>query len=159
MTPADTAAFRGELRSWLAARFTAEVKAGVEEPDAWDARREWNATLADAGWAAVSWPERFGGRDAGLAEQLAYHEEMARAGAPGPVNAIGVANIAPAIMAYGTPAQQERFLRPMLRGDDIWSQGMSEPQAGSDLAALACRADADGDDVRRQRAEDVELER
>ena len=84
----------------------------------------------------------YGGRDAGLDEQLVYNEEMARAGAPGPVNAIGVANIAPAIMTYGTAEQQERFLRPMLRGDEIWSQGMSEPDAGSDLASLRCRGRA-----------------
>jgi alkylation response protein AidB-like acyl-CoA dehydrogenase len=70
---------------------------------------------------------------------------MARAGAPGPVNAIGVSNIAPAIMGHGTPEQQARHLRPMLRGDEIWSQGMSEPDAGSDLAGLRCRADRDGD--------------
>lgn len=141
-------ALRAELRSWLAASFTPAVRAAVGVPDpgeAWAARRAWNAALVDAGWGAVAWPARWGGRDAGVAEQVAYHEEMARAGAPGPVNAIGVANIAPAIMAHGTPAQQERHLRPLLRGDDIWSQGMSEPGAGSDLAALACRAERDGD--------------
>jgi alkylation response protein AidB-like acyl-CoA dehydrogenase len=101
--------------------------------------------LFDAGWAAPSWPAAHGGRDADVAEQLAWTEEMAAAGAPGPINAIGVANIAPAILAYGTAEQQERFLRPMLRGDEIWSQGMSEPEAGSDLASLRCAARLEGD--------------
>ena len=116
-----------------------------DSEDAFGAHRAWNAALFDAGYGAIAWPTEHGGRDAGLEEQLAYHEEMARAGAPGPVNAIGVANIAPAIMAFGSPAQKERFLRPMLRGDEIWSQGMSEPEAGSDLASLRCAAVLDGD--------------
>src|SRR5688500_9642148 len=142
-------AFRAEVRTWLEQYFTGEVREAVRARaprDAWEAHVLWNANLVDGGWGAVSWPERFGGRDAGLAEQLAYNEEMARVGAPGPVNAIGVANIAPAIMAVGTPEQQQRFLRPMLRGDEIWSQGMSEPEAGSDLASLRCAAVVDGDD-------------
>ena len=101
--------------------------------------------MDDAGYAAIEWPVAYGGRDAPLLEQLVYNEEMAWAGAPGPVNAIGVANIAPAIMALGTDEQKSRFLRPMLRGDEIWSQGMSEPEAGSDLASLRCRAVLDGD--------------
>jgi hypothetical protein len=143
--PAAAEALRAELRAWLATHLTAEVRAALAAPDAWDAHRAWNATLVDAGWGAVGWPAAYGGRDAGVPAQLAWHEEMARAGAPGPVNAIGVANIAPAIMAYGTPEQRERFLRPMLRGDEIWCQGMSEPGAGSDLAGLRCRADLDGD--------------
>jgi len=141
-------AYRHELRRWLEASFTADVAARVrdgQDPATFEARREWNAQLFDAGYAAISWPAAHGGRDAGLLQQLVHHEEMARAGAPGPVNAIGVANIAPAIMALGTPEQQERFLRPMLRGDEIWSQGMSEPEAGSDLASLRCRAVRDGD--------------
>lgn len=138
-------ALRAELRAWLDAHFTDAVRAELAGPDPWSAHRRWNAALFDAGWAAVSWPAAYGGRDAGLDEQLAYAEEMARAGAPGPVNAIGVANIAPAIMAVGTAEQRERFLRPMLRGDEIWSQGMSEPEAGSDLASLRCRAVLDGD--------------
>ncbi|HVV38239.1 MAG TPA: acyl-CoA dehydrogenase family protein [Acidimicrobiales bacterium] len=127
-----------DLRAWLDAQH-------IPSPDAPFAElRAWNATLFDAGWAAPAWPSEFGGRDASLAEQLEYNEAMA--GVPGPVNAIGVANIAPAIMTYGTDAQKQRFLRPMLRGDDIWSQGMSEPSAGSDLASLSCRAVRDGDD-------------
>lgn len=142
-------AFRRELREWLAGNFTDAVRAAVGSRAGldleWEPAREWNARLFDAGWAAPAWPSAFGGRDAGVLEQLAYLEEMSAAGAPGPVNAIGVANIAPAIMQYGTAEQQERFLRPMLRGDDVWSQGMSEPEAGSDLASLRCRAVRDGD--------------
>ncbi len=144
---------RKELRAWLEEHFTPEVREAVAHRyegdahiDPFEAQRAWNATLFDGGWAAPSWPAAFGGRDAGILEQLALNEEMDLAGAPGPVNAIGVANIAPAIMTYGTPEQQERFLRPMLRGDHIWSQGMSEPEAGSDLASLRCRAELDGDD-------------
>jgi alkylation response protein AidB-like acyl-CoA dehydrogenase len=93
----------------------------------------------------VSWPAQFGGRDAGVEEQLAFHEEMARVQAPGPVNTIGVSNIAPAIMQYGTAEQAARYLTPMLRGDEIWCQGMSEPDAGSDLASLRTYAMLDGD--------------
>ncbi len=150
MPETDPEAFRLELRAWLAAHFTAELGDAIGlrySDEGFDAHRAWNATLFDAGYGAISWPAAFGGRDAGLLEQLAYNEEMARAGAPGPVNAIGVANIAPAIMSYGTAEQQERFLRPMLRGDEIWSQGMSEPEAGSDLASLRCRGEIDGDVV------------
>lgn len=140
-------ALRAELRAWLAAHLTEEVRAAATLTDdaGFETRRAWNASLFDAGWAAIAWPVAYGGRDAGLLEQLACHEEMARAGAPGPVNAIGVANIAPALLTHGTHAQQERFLRPMLRGDEIWSQGMSEPEAGSDLASLRCRAVRDGE--------------
>ncbi len=141
-------AFRAELRTWLGESFTADVRAAVSArgtDEAWAAQREWNAVLVDAGYGAVHWPAAHGGRDADLPDQLACAEEMSRARAPGPVNAIGVANIAPAIMAYGTDEQKQRFLRPMLRGDDVWSQGMSEPEAGSDLASLRCRAEADGD--------------
>ena len=143
----DADAFRAELRDWLAAHLTDDVAAAAraDDEEAFAVRRKWNATLVDAGWGAVEWPTAHGGRDATVLEQLAYHEEMARAGAPGPVNAIGVANIAPAIMQLGTPHQKERFVRPMLRGDEIWSQGMSEPEAGSDLASLRCRAELDGD--------------
>jgi alkylation response protein AidB-like acyl-CoA dehydrogenase len=143
--------FRLELRSWLEEHFTEEIRDAVrhearDSDEGFAAHRTWNATLVDAGYGAIAWPTEHGGRDAGLEEQLAYHEEMARAGAPGPVNAIGVANIAPAIMTHGTDEQQRRFLRPMLRGDEIWSQGMSEPEAGSDLASLRCAAVLDGDD-------------
>ncbi len=146
--PGDPEAFRAELRTWLSEHFTADLAEALRDhwsDDAFEAHRKWNATLVDAGYGAIAWPVEFGGRGADIAEQLVYNEEMARAGAPGPVNAIGVANIAPAIMAFGTPEQQQRYLAPMLRGDEIWSQGMSEPEAGSDLASLRCRAVLDGD--------------
>ena len=144
--PADR--FRVELREWLDRELTPEVAAaGGKAPDEGDLEllRDWNRRLADAGWAAPAWPTEHGGRGADIDEQLAYLEEMSAVSAPGPLNVIGVSNIAPAIMAYGTDAQQERFLRPMLRGDEIWSQGMSEPDAGSDLASLRTSAVADGD--------------
>ncbi|HEX7460509.1 MAG TPA: acyl-CoA dehydrogenase family protein [Acidimicrobiales bacterium] len=145
--PAD--GFRAALREWLERELTPEVAAaGGKAPDEsdLDVLRDWNRRLADAGWAAPAWPVEHGGRGADIDEQLAFLEEMSAASAPGPLNVIGVSNIAPAIMAYGTAAQQERFLRPMLRGDEIWSQGMSEPDAGSDLASLRTSAVADGDD-------------
>jgi alkylation response protein AidB-like acyl-CoA dehydrogenase len=141
--------FRERLAGWLSANLTAEVREAHRAASGGEERlgvlRVWNAQLADARWAAVSWPARYGGRDASVEEQLAYHEEMVRAEAPGPVNTIGVANIAPAIMLLGTDDQKERFLRPMLRGDEIWCQGMSEPDAGSDLASLRTAARAEGD--------------
>ena len=141
-------AFRRELRDWLAAHLTPEIVEAGRRPvtaETLELLRAWNRELADAGWAAPAWPVEHGGRSADLDEQVAYYEEMDAARAPGPINVIGVANIAPAIMAYGSDRQQSRFLRPMLRGDEIWSQGMSEPDAGSDLASLRTRAELDGD--------------
>ncbi len=145
----DVDTFRKELRAWLEANVTPElVAAGARGPEAanLEVLRAWNRTLADAGWAAPSWPVAFGGRGAGIDEQIAYFEEMDAARAPGPVNVIGVSNIAPAIMHFGTDEQKDRYLGPLLRGDRIWSQGMSEPDAGSDLAALRCAAVRDGDE-------------
>lgn len=145
---APAAALRRSLREWLGIHLTPEViEAGRRPPGGatLEVLRSWNRHLADAGWAAPSWPAEHGGRDAGIDEQLAYFEEMHRARAPGPINVIGVSNIAPAIMAWGTQEQQAQFLRAMLRGDEIWSQGMSEPDAGSDLASLRTRAALDGD--------------
>jgi alkylation response protein AidB-like acyl-CoA dehydrogenase len=148
-TPATVAGFRLALQEWLGAHLTPEVVAagreGFEDERTLEVLRGWNRVLADAGWAAVAWPSAYGGRDATVDEQLAYLEVMAEAGAPGPVNVIGVANIAPAIIEVGTEEQKERFLGPMLRGDEIWSQGMSEPDAGSDLAGLRTSAVLDGD--------------
>lgn len=147
--PQEAEQFRSELAAWLSAHLTAEVIAsgarrGTDD-SAFETLRAWNATMADAGWAAVSWPREYGGRGATPIEQLAYAEETTRARVPLPLNVIGINNIAPAIMQYGSKSQKCGLLPRMLRADDIWCQGMSEPEAGSDLASLRTRAVRDGD--------------
>jgi alkylation response protein AidB-like acyl-CoA dehydrogenase len=148
--PTDVERFRAELREWLSANLTDELIA-ARRPSGhndvvFEKLRAWNRTMADAGWAAVSWPREYGGRGATVLEQLVYTEETTRARAPLPLNVIGMNNIAPAIMQYGTESQKTTLLPRMMRADDIWCQGMSEPEAGSDLAALRTRAVRDGDD-------------
>lgn len=147
--PVEVEQFRTELRAWLATNLTDDVVAAERRRDPDDATfetlREWNRTMADAGWAAVSWPREYGGRGATLLEQLVYAEETTRARVPLPLNVIGMNNIAPAIMQYGTESQKRTLLPRMMRADDIWCQGMSEPEAGSDLASLRTRAVRDAD--------------
>jgi alkylation response protein AidB-like acyl-CoA dehydrogenase len=143
--------FRTEFRNWLDANLTDEFRSagsavGVAAGSAeLDTLRGWNQLLADARYAAISWPWEWGGRGAGLMDQVVLAEEMHRSGAPGTLNPIGLSNIAPAIIEHGTTEQKRRLLPRMLRGDDIWCQGFSEPDAGSDLASLACAAERDGD--------------
>jgi alkylation response protein AidB-like acyl-CoA dehydrogenase len=150
--PPEAEELRGELRSWLEENLTNRIRgarwANASDPDHPDVALlgEWNAKLADAGYAAIAWPEEYGGRGAGVMEQVVLAEEMTRADAPGTLNPIGISNIAPAIIQYGTDEQKRRTLPRMLRGDDIWCQGFSEPDAGSDLASLRTSAVRDGDD-------------
>jgi len=148
--PAEVEPFRQELRAWLSANLTDEIKTADRhrgrDPQAFETLRGWDAAVADAGWGAVSWPTEYSGRGATVLEQLVYAEETTRARAPMPLNVIGINNIAPAIMQYGTDAQKRRLLPRMARADDIWCQGMSEPEAGSDLASLRTRATRDGED-------------
>jgi alkylation response protein AidB-like acyl-CoA dehydrogenase len=148
--PAEVEAFGEELRAWLGEHLTDHVREAARargRTDAqFDALRAWDRTVAEAGWAAIAWPADYGGRDAGVLEQLVHTEEMLRAGAPTPVNVIGINNIAPSIMQFGTDEQARTLLPRMLRADDVWCQGMSEPDAGSDLASLRTRAVRDGDD-------------
>jgi alkylation response protein AidB-like acyl-CoA dehydrogenase len=148
--PAEVERFRKELRAWLCDNLTDEVvtagRTRGKDVSAFDVLRAWDAAMADAGWGAVSWPREYGGRGATVLEQLAYAEETTRARAPIPLNVIGLNNIGPAIMAFGTEVQKHQLLPHMVRADDIWCQGMSEPEAGSDLASLRTRAVADGDD-------------
>lgn len=147
--PPDTLPFRMEVRQWLQHNLDEELRGlsnrGALNPEQLDALRRWNRKLADAGYAAISWPAEYGGRAAGVMEQVVLAEEMHRAEAPAALNPIGLANIAPSIMAWGTEEQKRTLLPRMQRGDDIWCQGFSEPGAGSDLASLRCRAVLDGD--------------
>jgi alkylation response protein AidB-like acyl-CoA dehydrogenase len=150
--PPEAEEFRKEVRAWLEANpfewggtDRQVVRALDEDPELLERLREWNRRLADAGYAAISWPKEYGGRSASVIEQVVLAEEMDRANAPGTLNPLGISNIAPAIMQYGTEEQKRHFLPRMLRGDDIWCQGFSEPNAGSDLASLQTRAVEDGD--------------
>ncbi len=146
--PEEAEAFRSEFRGWLDENLTDDLRGASvmsSEPAQFERLREWNRRLAEARYAAIAWPEEYGGRGAGIMEQVVFSEEMHRARAPGTVNVIGLSNIAPAIMEHGTEDQKRRFLPRMLRGDDIWCQGFSEPDAGSDLASLKTSAVLDGD--------------
>src|SRR5437868_106472 len=149
--PVEAEAFRKEFRDWLDANLTDELRGNGlggsldMGADRLAQLREWNRTLADARYAAIAWPEEWGGRGAGVLDQVVYAEEMHRASAPGTLNPLGLSNIAPAIIEHGTQHQKTELLPRMLRGDDIWCQGFSEPNAGSDLASLRCAAVRDGD--------------
>src|SRR6478672_2650870 len=148
--PAEAEAFRSEFRAWLDENLTDEIRAGggwsMElSAERLERLRAWNRALADARYAAIAWPEQWGGRGAGLMEQVVFAEEMQRAGAPGTLNPLGLSNIAPAIIEHGSDEQKRTLLPRMLRGDDIWCQGFSEPNAGSDLASLSTSAVRDGD--------------
>ena len=142
-------AFRDELRTWLAATLP-----GVGAPpphDDWPLRREydlqWQQLLFEAGYAGVDWPAEGGGRGSSPVEQLIFKEECERAGAPYVgVNFVGLLHAGPTIIAEGTAAQKERYLPAILRGQEVWCQGFSEPDAGSDLASLRTKAVRDGDD-------------
>src|SRR6516162_3330303 len=146
---ASEQSFRDELRHWLAS-----VLPDVGSPpphDDWSARRaydlRWQRLLYEAGYAGVDWPAEGGGRGASPVEQLIFKEECERAGAPYVgVNFVGLLHAGPTIIAEGTAAQKERYLPPILRGEEVWCQGFSEPNAGSDLASLRTRAVRDGDD-------------
>ncbi|WP_055628921.1 acyl-CoA dehydrogenase family protein [Streptomyces hirsutus] len=145
LSPTETA-FRDEARAWLKANVPAEPLRSMDTAEGFTAHQEWEARLADAKFSVVSWPEAFGGRDASLNEWVIFEEEYYRAGAPGRVSQNGIFLLAPIIFEHGTPEQQQRFLPAMARGEAIWAQGWSEPEAGSDLASL--RSTATRDDER-----------
>ncbi|MEY3362033.1 MAG: hypothetical protein RL531_1752 [Actinomycetota bacterium] len=145
-------AFRAEARAWLTDRLTGPF-AGVrgrggpgDEHSLFEERWEWERALGDAGWTCLAWPEEYGGRAATLLEQVIFYEEYARAGGPGRVGLIGEGLIGPTILHFGTEEQRARFLPRIASGEELWCQGYSEPNAGSDLANLATRAQLEGDE-------------
>jgi len=139
-------AFRAEARAWLAAHVPKTPPPSMDTAEGFAAHRAWEKTLHDGGYAMVSWPVEYGGRGANLIEWLIFEEEYWGAGAPGRVNQNGIFLLGPTLMEFGTPEQKSRYLPRMARSEDVWAQGWSEPNAGSDMAAIRTTARADGDD-------------
>src|ERR1044072_1123240 len=142
--------FRDEFRAWL----ESNLPEGFERQDSHDEEssrerfeflRSWQKKMYEAGWVGIHWPKEYGGRGATLIEQTIFTEEMARATAPPLINVLGVSLLGPTLIAYGTEDQKRRFLANILSADEIWCQGYSEPNAGSDLASLRSEAVLDGD--------------
>jgi alkylation response protein AidB-like acyl-CoA dehydrogenase len=149
---AEDEAFRTEVRDWLAANLTGEFKdAGAiggsgREHEGHEIRHEWEKVLGANGWTCLGWPKEFGGRGATLNQQVIFNEEYVKANAPVRVGHIGEGLIGPTLIAYGTPEQQQRFLPKIVSGEELWCQGYSEPNAGSDLANVQTKAVLDGDE-------------
>ena len=139
--------FRDELRAWLESNSPKDWDQWREKPmeESFPYLRAWQRKLYEGGWAAVSWPKEYGGRSASLMQQAIFWEEMARVEAPPMANSLGLGLIGPTIIAYGTEAQKKRHIPGILSAEEIWCQGFSEPNAGSDLAALQTEARLDGD--------------
>jgi len=149
LSPAEIE-FRQEFRAWLKLNIPkgwdpAQARS-LSHAEALEPRREFERRMGRDGWLGVAWPEEYGGRGATLMEQVIYQEELARAKAPGLAGHVGLQMVGPILMEVGTDEQRARFLPPILRGEEIWYQGFSEPNAGSDLAGLQTRAVADGDE-------------
>jgi alkylation response protein AidB-like acyl-CoA dehydrogenase len=143
-------AFREEARRWLAASLTGEFASLVgrggpgDEHEVFEGRLAWERKMGHDGWTCLSWPREHGGRGASLVQQVVFLEEYVRARAPGRVGHIGEGLIGPTIILLGTDAQKRRFLPPITRGEELWCQGYSEPNAGSDLANVQTRAVREG---------------
>ncbi|MEV0200219.1 acyl-CoA dehydrogenase family protein [Nonomuraea sp. NPDC050691] len=141
---------REEARAWLEENLTGAF-AGARglggpgrEHEGHEIRLAWERHLGKAGWTCLAWPERYGGREASLADQVAFHEEYALADAPARVGHIGEGLLGPTLLQFGTDEQKARFLPPVQRGEELWCQGYSEPDAGSDLAGVRTRASLEG---------------
>ncbi len=150
-SPEDDA-FREEVRTWLLANcppglrtFADSTMIEVADEQIEDLKR-WQRKMYEGGWVGLAWPEEYGGRGATLMQQAIFNEELAKLRIPGPVSAMGLYLVGPTLMAYGSEEQKKRFLPKILTGEEIWCEGFSEPEAGSDLASLRTRAVEDGDD-------------
>jgi alkylation response protein AidB-like acyl-CoA dehydrogenase len=147
----EEAAFREEVRTWLAENLVGEFAEigsgrGPADEEAWDTRLAWERQLGEAGWIGLGWPTAYGGRGASISEQAIFNVEYVKAGAPARVGFFGEGLLGPTLVAFGTEEQKQRFLPGILRGTELWCQGYSEPNAGSDLAAVQTRAILDGDE-------------
>ena len=149
---AEDEEFRSQIRGWLEQNLSSEFAAlrGLGGPgrehEQFEQRLAWNRHLAASGWTCIGWPAQYGGRDATLAQQVIFHEEYARSGAPARVGHMGEELLGPTVIAFGTPEQKERFLPPIAAVTELWCQGYSEPGAGSDLASVSTSAVPDGSD-------------
>jgi alkylation response protein AidB-like acyl-CoA dehydrogenase len=145
-------AFRKEVRSWLGEHLVGEYAAlrgrggSGDETFGFEIRLAWEHELAAGGWTCLGWPKADGGRGASIAEQVIFNEEYARAEAPGRVGVVGEGLLGPTLIHFGTPEQKDRFLPRIVAGTELWCQGYSEPNAGSDLANVATKAERDGDE-------------
>jgi len=146
----EEAAFRDEVRAWLAEHLKGDFaalggKGGPADEAGWDVRFEWECLLGKDRWLGLSWPDGYGGRGASFAEQVIFNEEYAKANAPARVSFFGEGLFAPTLLAYGTDDQKRRFLPKIQSVEELWCQGFSEPNAGSDLANVQTRSVLDGD--------------
>jgi len=142
-------AFRSQVRTWLEANqpppLSSEEKENLTDDLLWERGKTWHKKLHEGGWAGISWPKKYGGRGATFIEQVIFGQELARLNLSVGINVLGIIMTGPALMQWGTEEQKARYLKPILSADEIWCEGMSEPAAGSDLANIQTRADADGD--------------
>jgi hypothetical protein len=137
--------FRKEAKAWFKKNTPKAKLPSFDTPEGFEIHREWERKLSEGRWTAVTWPEEFGGRGADLIEWLIFEEEYYLAGSPGRVNQNGIFLLGPTLIEYGTKKQKDRFLPEMINGNEIWSQAWSEPNSGSDLASLSCKAELVGD--------------
>jgi alkylation response protein AidB-like acyl-CoA dehydrogenase len=143
-TPAQQS-FRAEARAWLEGHVPAAPLRSFDTPEGFEEHRAWERRLHAGGWAMVPWPVEYGGRGANLLEWLIFEEEYYRAGAPKRVNQNGIFLLGPTIMEFGTPEQKARYLPKIASSEEVWAQGWSEPNAGSDMAAIQATARREGD--------------